>query len=195
MLCQIAESTSCSLEPALLAECVAGACNDLTPWSVPWAAQVDVKTDFPTIGAVSRHFTLNLQQHKAFVLMSACLLEGLLGDVPEDKEPLVTAAHSIVERILVHNDETQLRFFLSGPAGTGKSRVINALVDFARRWKCADSLVLTATSGIASVLIQGQTYHSYPVTRRARCRRRFAREAQGHSRSTAVLVTSQASAD
>ncbi len=75
----------------------------------PWAAQAEVKHDYPTIGEVSRHFTLNMQQHKAFVLMSACLLEGLLSDVPEEKEPLVHAAHSIVERILGNDDVTQLR--------------------------------------------------------------------------------------
>ena len=162
------ESTGTLDDPKLLADVVVGACQDLTAWTVPWAMPSDGDNkDYPTIGEVSRRHTLNVQQHKAFVLFAACLLEGLVSDVPEEKESFVVGARGIVQRILKSatdqnkdEDDLQLRFFLSGPAGTGKSQVVKALVDFARQWKCADALVLTATSGIAGVLIGGGTYHS-----------------------------------
>ena len=50
--------------------------------------------------------------------------------------------------------------FLGGSGGTGKSRVIQAFVDFSRRWQATTSTVITASSGVAAVLIGGCTIHS-----------------------------------
>jgi hypothetical protein len=50
--------------------------------------------------------------------------------------------------------------FLGGSGGTGKSRVIQAFVDFARRWHSTASVVVCASSGVAAVLIGGCTLHS-----------------------------------
>jgi hypothetical protein len=54
----------------------------------------------------------------------------------------------------------QLILFLSGSGGTGKSRVIQTFVDFARRWHSTASVVVCASSGVAAVLIGGCTLHS-----------------------------------
>jgi hypothetical protein len=50
--------------------------------------------------------------------------------------------------------------FITGPAGTGKSRIIQAVTDLARRWECANIIRITATSGAAAALIRAQTCHS-----------------------------------
>ena len=54
----------------------------------------------------------------------------------------------------------QLLMFLGGCGGTGKSRIIKTFLDFARRWHSASTVVVTATSGIAAMLIGGCTLHS-----------------------------------
>nr|CAH0103563.1 unnamed protein product [Daphnia galeata] len=51
----------------------------------------------------------------------------------------------------------QLNLFLSGSGGTGKSRIIQAFVDFARRWHSIASHVICASSGVAAILIGGCT--------------------------------------
>ena len=54
----------------------------------------------------------------------------------------------------------QLLLYLSGSGGTGKSRVLQALVEFAKCWKASESLVVTASCGGAAMLIGGSTLHS-----------------------------------
>ena len=49
--------------------------------------------------------------------------------------------------------------FLAGSGGTGKSRIIQAFTDFARRWNSTASCVVCASTGIASILILGCTVH------------------------------------
>ena len=53
----------------------------------------------------------------------------------------------------------QLVLFLGSSGGTGKSRVIQAFVDFARRWHLVASHVVCASSGVAGILIGGCTLH------------------------------------
>jgi len=50
--------------------------------------------------------------------------------------------------------------YLGGPGGTGKSRVIQAIVTLFRRIGCSDKLVVSATTGIAANIIHGSTIHS-----------------------------------
>ena len=54
----------------------------------------------------------------------------------------------------------QLVMFLAGSGGTGKSRIIQAFTDFARRWHSTSSCVVCASTGIASILILGCTVHA-----------------------------------
>ena len=57
--------------------------------------------------------------------------------------------------------------FLTGPAGSGKSKVINELLVYAQQY-CANiqqpftqrTILVTACSGVAATLIHGQTLHS-----------------------------------
>ena len=54
----------------------------------------------------------------------------------------------------------QLILYLGGSGGTGKSRVIQAFVDFARRWHSVASHVICASSGVAAILIGGCTLNT-----------------------------------
>ncbi|KZV60814.1 hypothetical protein PENSPDRAFT_544956, partial [Peniophora sp. CONT] len=53
-----------------------------------------------------------------------------------------------------------LRMFLSGPGGTGKSRVINTLVDFFTRQGLGRRLRLCSYTGVAARNIGGMTLHA-----------------------------------
>ena len=58
-------------------------------------------------------------------------------------------------------DDTRNRcIYVGGPGGTGKSRVIRAIVTLFSRIGCSDKLVVTATTGIAAKIIDGSTIHS-----------------------------------
>ncbi|KAJ7776561.1 hypothetical protein DFH07DRAFT_693050, partial [Mycena maculata] len=65
--------------------------------------------------------------------------------------------------IACHSLETQpdqLRMFLSGPGGTGKSRVIHALQDFFQLRGQNRRFRLAAYTGVAARNINGMTLHS-----------------------------------
>ena len=49
---------------------------------------------------------------------------------------------------------------LHGPGGTGKSHVISAVRHFAALWDLSSKILVTASTGVAAILIAGQTYHS-----------------------------------
>jgi hypothetical protein len=50
--------------------------------------------------------------------------------------------------------------FLTGSGGTGKSCVVQAVRDFARRWHALSMVCISATSGTAAVGLGGMTYQS-----------------------------------
>jgi hypothetical protein len=116
---------------------------------------------FPTIGQVSRAFTLNGEQHAAFVLIASTVLRAITTNLPDTTES-IDEARLLLTKLLESSSsvDEQMLLFMTGPAGTGKSRVLQACVEFAARWHVSDSLKLTASSGIASVIVRGQTYHS-----------------------------------
>ena len=61
----------------------------------------------------------------------------------------------------------QLIMFLTGPGGSGKSRIISELLSYAEKF-CSNiqqpftrnTILVTACSGVAATLIHGQTLHS-----------------------------------
>lgn len=110
----------------------------------------------------SQHWTLNQKQHWAFVLIAACLLKHISEANRPDKGNLATQMIHMSTRIddLLRNinpPSGQLNLFLNGSGGTGKSRIIQAFVDFARRWHSIASHVICASSGVAAILIGGCT--------------------------------------
>ncbi len=96
----------------------------------------------PTLYQVSKRFTLNERQGVAFRIAGSYLLDALK------------------RTLLQHPPGNPLRMHLSGEGGTGKSRVVDALRFLAKGWGSPDSIVTVAPTGIAAVLVNGETVHS-----------------------------------
>jgi hypothetical protein len=92
--------------------------------------EMDVDID---VEAVVKKWTLNDEQARAF---------------------RIVAKHSL------QNKPDQLRMFLSGPGGTGKSRVIDALTDFFSQRGQSKRIRLCTFTGVAACNIKGMTLHS-----------------------------------
>ena len=86
-----------------------------------------------TINSVSVHFELNKEQDRAF---------------------RIAANH------VCSPDSGQLKMNIAGMAGTGKTRVLEALVDFFQRRNESHRLTIVAPTGSAAALLKGSTYHS-----------------------------------
>lgn len=69
-------------------------------------------------------------------------------------------AFRIIARQLIERVEDQLLMHVSGVGGTGKSHVIKTIVCLFERLSKRHELLLGAPTGIAAVLINGQTLHS-----------------------------------
>lgn len=113
----------------------------------------------------SHQWTLNAKQHLAFVLIAASLLKHISQINSPDKVNLATQMGRISTHIdvLLSNilpPSGQLNLFLSDSGGTGKSRIIQAFVDFERRWHSIASHVICASSGVATILIGGCTLNT-----------------------------------
>ena len=92
---------------------------------------------------IVQHFTLNNKQHIAFLICAQRfkeLLQSQLQSPVTSQEPL--------------------RMCLTGPGGTGKTHVVNALRELMSRYECAYRIRLLAPTGGAASLIGGQTIHS-----------------------------------
>ena len=86
-----------------------------------------------TIKNVSEQFSLNKEQDRAF---------------------------RIVANHACSTDSDQLKMNIAGMAGTGKTRVLKALVEFFRLRKESHRFIIVAPTGSAAALLQGSTYHS-----------------------------------
>ncbi|KAF8586807.1 hypothetical protein K439DRAFT_1290276, partial [Ramaria rubella] len=69
-------------------------------------------------------------------------------------------AFKIVTNHAVQPSGEQLKMYLGGMAGTGKSQVIKALAHFFEECNESHQFQLVAPTGAASALIGGSTYHS-----------------------------------
>lgn len=124
-----------------------------------------MEVDFPTIQQQSLHWKLNQEQHLAFTLIATALLQHVFVNYASDTRQLTHQAEMVMVKVkeLIDNilpPTRQLVFYLGGSGGTGKSRVIKTVVDFARRWNAASSLIISASSGVAATLVGGCTLHS-----------------------------------
>ncbi|KAJ7080289.1 hypothetical protein C8R43DRAFT_1092852 [Mycena crocata] len=85
------------------------------------------------VASVSKGWNLNEEQDRAFKLV---------------------ANHSIAE------DPEQLKMYLGGIGGTGKTRVIQALQEFFEERDEEHRFLVLAPTGTAAALLNGSTYHS-----------------------------------
>jgi predicted ATPase len=97
-----------------------------------------LEANFPSLQEQLQYWSLNVEQHDAFLLMGAALLQHVhttnqLSEL-EHNQRLVDKIRKInnyLDPVLPIN--RQLVMFLAGFGGTGKSRVIQCFKDFARR--------------------------------------------------------------
>ncbi|KAF9455683.1 hypothetical protein BDZ94DRAFT_1179492, partial [Collybia nuda] len=77
-------------------------------------------------------------------------------ELNEDQE----RAYRIIANHASSEQENSLKMYIGGMGGTGKSRVIKALVDMFERRKESHRFLILAPTGTAAALLGGSTYHS-----------------------------------
>lgn len=121
--------------------------------------------DCPTLQQHSEKWELNEKQHCAFVLSGAAFLQHLYNNIDRlslESQPELLCIDEKLQTLLreILPPSGQLLLHLAGSGGTGKSGVLQALVDFGVAWKSSRSIVVTASCGAAAMLIGGSTLHS-----------------------------------
>ena len=69
-------------------------------------------------------------------------------------------AFRIVANHATINNPTQLKMYLGGMGGTGKSQVLKALIEFFKDRNESHRIIIIAPTGSAAALLNGSTYHS-----------------------------------
>jgi hypothetical protein len=114
---------------------------------------------FASITAISRIYTLNEKQHCAFKLIGHALLTRW--QHAEDLSYSVDDGDDALRR-------DQLRLFLGGEGGTGKSRVLDAVQALCGSWGRSECVVKTALTGKAATLINGRTLAGFLLQLRSK---------------------------
>ncbi len=96
---------------------------------------------FPHIADVSRKFNLNKLQKIAFEMCASALLKRILSGYCDSHE---------------RNGKSPFSMYIGGEGGTGKTRVIESLLLFAKHWNCGGSVRTCAPTGIAASLVGGK---------------------------------------
>ena len=99
--------------------------------------------DQASIREVSQAYSLNKLQHVALKLVGTALLNEFK-----------------VDARCVNEKPEQVLCYLGGAGGTGKSRVIKALLGLQNSWGQDGRIKVCAPTGIAAVLVDGLTLHS-----------------------------------
>jgi PIF1-like helicase len=131
-----------------------------SPTTTSIAHPAITNTGFPSIPRVCAEWNLNEKQSIAFAVCAAALLQKIYVNTNPTQVNDFTTTARIHQKL---NDflppSKQLILHLGGSGGTGKSRVIQAIANFADRWSSMANLLVCATSGIAAIVIGGCTVH------------------------------------
>ena len=103
-------------------------------------------------------FRLNLFQHYIFETMARHLLSCYSGDIALENQ------NDLKEQLIHINPnmgylKEQLIGYSGGEAGSGKSAIISATLTFATLWGRRNTVETMAPSGVAGLLVQGDTVH------------------------------------
>ncbi|KAJ7152244.1 hypothetical protein C8R43DRAFT_820720, partial [Mycena crocata] len=77
----------------------------------------------------------------------------------DDNVEQLRAVRMIAEHFMF-GMEQQLLLYIAGVGGSGKSFIIEAIVEFFRRCGVSQAMMLSAPTGCAAVLINGFTIHA-----------------------------------
>lgn len=102
------------------------------------------RTPEQIIEEVGVHNSLNEEQWNAYRIISKAFLEHRAHDLNPDTKP----------------KPAPLRMFLTGPGGTGKTHVVNAVKQVMKHYGCEDRIRFLAPTGSAATLIDGTTIHT-----------------------------------
>lgn len=106
----------------------------------------------PTLRQVSEAHTLNAMQHIAFKIIGSALLNTFRTDVEN-----VDMDDSF--RAMENDKPEQLKMYLGGAAGTGKTQLVRAVQSLAEQWGRRGAVRTCAFSGIAAKVVGGRTVH------------------------------------
>ena len=100
------------------------------------------------------HYTATVDKHS----------DEQFDDMISNLRPLQLKAYNIAKNYIANNTK-QLGLFLTGEGGTGKSKVIEAIVHFTRNYygktdRIYGPIIATAPTGTSANNINGFTYHS-----------------------------------
>lgn len=115
---------------------------------------------------VAAVFTLNAEQRRAFgacaATLSAQWAKGLrnLEALDVGAATSLTLRRGVADQLVDTVGDGQLLMYLGGTAGSGKSRVIDAVRYFAHSWARARSVTCAAPTGVAASNIDGSTLHT-----------------------------------
>jgi len=133
-------------------------------WKGNRTSSSTITSDIPTINkgasisCISYAYNLNKLQHVAFRIIAKAMLTRWLN---RDKYILEGECQKVdFYQIDSLDSKDQICMVLVGEGGTGKSRVINAVDALCLAWEKTDSLIKTAPTGKAAVLINGKTLAS-----------------------------------
>ncbi|KAJ6601230.1 hypothetical protein DFH09DRAFT_886634, partial [Mycena vulgaris] len=78
----------------------------------------------------------------------------IVGNVEQERALRMIGEH------FISGTEEQLLMYVAGVGGSGKSFLVNTLVEFFECCGVSDNLLLSAPTGCAAVLISGYTIHA-----------------------------------
>jgi hypothetical protein len=127
--------------------------------ALPTGERVKVKrmeVKQPTLAAVIKHYHFDQTQAEVFAQLGTVLLcrLALRFVIPNDQREMI---EEIMKPLL--STDFQLVHLLLGMGGTGKSHIINGIVNLAYCWGAPESVLVTGMSNIAGVLLGGGTTH------------------------------------
>lgn len=136
-------------------------CFHRVPWQphIPERWKSSTLPDFPSISMDSEAYQLNFWQHAMFEAAARHLLYAYSKDIDAalgENEQMYPAKCSNA----TYGIKKQFVGYLDGEAGTGKSRVVHALLEFAKKWGREGSVETMAFTRVAAINIQGRTMHS-----------------------------------
>lgn len=117
-------------------------------------------TNYSSIGAISRHLCLNLEQHLMFSYFARTIMftVGAANGIDEDDLPSSLKPSSKQKIGFLNGGAGMPNSFLI--LGFGKSAVISALQFAAQNWKVPDSVRTASFCGIAAANVKGGTLSS-----------------------------------
>jgi len=87
-------------------------------------------------------------------------IENIIREMGIDHNVEQERAFRIVGEHFAQDNEEQLFLYVMGIGGSGKSYVINALVELFKRCGVSEQMLLSAPTGCAAILIGGYTIHA-----------------------------------